>query len=61
MKKIYETPQIVSLLAESDNLLAGSVKGTGVGDGIGYGGVDNDGEKDPASRRSNDSVWEDEF
>lgn len=61
MKKIYETPRVEHILTENDSLLAGSVQATGVGEDIGYGGVDNDGEKDPASRRSNDSVWEDEL
>ena len=27
--------------------------------GIGYGGVDEDGEKDPASRRRRRDVWDD--
>ena len=35
-----------------------SITSTGTDDGIGYGGVDEEGEFDPASRRRCYDVWE---
>ena len=48
MKKIYMVPSIDQVLMEDEvELLYGSVKGS---NGIGYGGVDTEGSKDPDAR-----------
>ena len=48
MKKIYIVPAIDQVLMEDEvELLYGSVKGS---NGIGYGGVDTEGSKDPDAR-----------
>ncbi len=44
MKKTYITPEMEKLDIENMTLLAGSVTGD---NGIGYGGVDEEGEYDP--------------
>ena len=57
MKKIYAHPQAVITDIEAREFLMSS----GVSDperNIDYGGVDAEGEKDPASRRYD--IWEDE-
>lgn len=60
MKKRYMAPE--SLLVETELLTmvctSGGVKGKGTGGDIGYGGVDDEGKKDPAARRYD--VWEDD-
>ncbi len=60
MKKRYMAPE--SLLVETELLTvvctSGGVKGEGSGNDIGYGGVDDEGKKDPAARRYD--VWEEE-
>ena len=60
MKKRYMAPE--SLLVETELLTmvctSGGVKGEGTGSDIGYGGVDDEGKKDPAARRYD--VWEEE-
>lgn len=48
MKKKYIQPSLEVLSEDSSVLLSGSVKSD---NGIGYGGVDTEGEKDPSSRR----------
>ena len=60
MKKIeYQTPEVKVKALFSEQLLQGSVTGTG-GAEIGYGGVD-DGTHDPDSKDviQTHSVWED--
>ena len=48
MKKRYIAPAIDQVLMEDEvELLSGSVTGT---NGIGYGGVDTEGSKDPDAR-----------
>jgi hypothetical protein len=48
MKKTYMVPSIDQVLMEDEvELLYGSVKGS---NGIGYGGVDTEGSKDPDAR-----------
>ena len=60
MKKRYMAPE--SLLVETELLTvvctSGGVKGEGTGSDIGYGGVDDEGKKDPSARRYD--VWEEE-
>lgn len=60
MKKRYMAPE--SLLVETEFLTmvctSGGVKGEGTGSDIGYGGVDDEGKKDPSARRYD--VWEEE-
>ena len=60
MKKRYMAPE--SLLVETELLTmvctSGGVKGKGTGGDIGYGGVDDEGKKDPSVRRYD--VWEEE-
>lgn len=60
MKKRYMAPE--SLLVETELLTmvctSGGVKGEGTGSDIGYGGVDDEGKKDPSVRRYD--VWEEE-
>ena len=57
MKKIYSAPVAEIMSTEMEELLVGSV--TSAEKGIDYGGVDEDGTKDPSSRRQQD-IWEDE-
>ncbi|MBQ8705307.1 MAG: hypothetical protein IJ548_03285 [Paludibacteraceae bacterium] len=57
MNKIYVCPQLTISAVELSHLLMGS----GVSDpekGIDYGGVDEEGQKDPASRRRR--KWDEE-
>lgn len=60
MKKRYMAPE--SLLVETELLTmvctSGGVKGEGTGSDIDYGGVDDEGKKDPAARRYD--VWKDD-
>ena len=61
MKKTYLQPSLVMAETELVTLVCGSqdiTSGSDVND-IGYGGVDEGGTKDPASRRHR-SVWDDE-
>ena len=59
MKKTYIQPftEIVRMVISSIICTSGGVKSN---NGIDYGGVDEDGELDPASRRHRHDVWEDE-
>ena len=61
MKKTYIEPTIMVTNIGTAKLICGSgdVTTSGLNDPIGYGGVDTEGEKDPASRRHND-VWAEE-
>ena len=58
MKKIYISPilTIVSSQTEEDLLQASGVFGPN--QGIGYGGVDDDGSMDPAGKENTFSVWD---
>ena len=59
MKKTYLQPSAEMVIAETSTFICGSQDITGSdGYGITYGGVDNEGGLDPASRRRRD-VWED--
>lgn len=57
MKKYYIQPRVVKERIEAMNLLSGSeVKSN---NGIGFGGVDNNGSADPDAN-SNSDLWSDE-
>ena len=58
MKKTYLQPLTEVVKMETVSFICGSqdVKSN---NGIGYGGVDDDGEKDPSARRRN-NVWDEE-
>lgn len=60
MKKKYETPETMFVVTELPTMVctSGGVVGEGTADDIDYGGVDEDGDKNPASRRQN--AWDDE-
>lgn len=63
MKKTYCEPSIKMLMGLTDNLLTGSLTGDVDGNGgIGYGGVDTGGKKDPEAKEylpdEFHSVWE---
>ena len=61
MKKRYMAPE--SMYVETELLTmvctSGGVRGEGLGVDIGYGGVDDDGSKNPASRQR--GVWDDAY
>lgn len=61
MKKAYIEPSVMVNYIGTAMMICGSDGVTSGGDvkGIDYGGVDEEGTKDPASRRQYD-VWEDE-
>jgi hypothetical protein len=52
MKKPYAPPLLSAAMAELGNMICGSVRST---NGIGYGGIDEDGEKTPSARRND--IW----
>ena len=58
MKKTYLQPLTMVVMMGTQTIVCAS-KGVTSGKGIGYGGVDEDGEKDPSARRRRD-VWDDE-
>ena len=60
MKKRYMAPESLLVETELQTVVctSGGVKGEGSGNDIGYGGVDDEGKKDPAARRSD--VWEED-
>ena len=61
MKKIYLKPSMEVVKTTTAMMICGSeVKSSGTADDIDYGGVDEEGELDPASRRRRRDVWEDE-
>lgn len=61
MKKTYIEPSVMVAYIGTAMMICGSeVKSSGATDDIDYGGVDEDGELDPASRRRRRNVWEDE-
>ena len=57
MKKQYIIPSMSVVRIGSMQMLSGSVKGS---NGIGYGGVDNNGTVDPASRSHKYYDWDDD-
>lgn len=57
MKKIYVRPSISEVILGSTQMLCGSIFST---IGIGYGGVDNNGTSDPASRSHNYNNWDED-
>lgn len=59
MKKTYMKPVIDIDGMEAETIICAS-QGVTSGNGIGYGGVDENGSKDPASRREF-SVWDEEW
>ena len=61
MKKTYIIPLVALHEYEVEKPVAASGVTTHQDDiDIDYGGVDQNGEKDPESRRQNPAVWEDE-
>ena len=56
MKKVYIRPFTVVLATDMEPLMNGS--GVSSNNGIDYGGVDEEGEKDPASNRHR-KTWDD--
>ena len=59
MKKTYIEPSVMVAYIGTTAMICGSQDITS-DKGIDYGGVDEDGELDPASRRRRRDVWEDE-
>ena len=59
MKKTYLQPSMEVVMTMTVTMVCGS-EGVTSDKGIDYGGVDEDGELDPASRRRRRDVWEDE-
>lgn len=58
MKKVYMEPQVVVAEMEMMSVICMS-NGVTSERGIDYGGVDEEGTKEPSARRRND-IWEDE-
>lgn len=58
MKKNYDSPRIEVVLLLSEDIITSSGV-TSEENGIGYGGVDNDGTN-RADGRSRNSIWDDE-
>jgi hypothetical protein len=59
MKKTYQQPSVMVANIRTTIIICGS-KGITSDKGIGYGGVDEEGKADPASRRYHRDVWEDD-
>lgn len=59
MKKTYLQPSMVVVTTMAATIICGS-ESVSSDNGIGYGGVDEEGELEPASRRRRRNVWEDE-
>jgi hypothetical protein len=57
MKKTYMKPSITVESTETSTMICSSQRITS-DNGINYGGVDVEGDKDPASRRQQD-IWDD--
>lgn len=58
MKKTYLQPSTEMVIIGTTTMICGS-QGVTSDKGIDYGGVDEDGTKDPSSRRQQD-IWEEE-
>ncbi len=59
MKKTYIQPLTEVVQMGTMSFICGS-QGVTSNNGIDYGGVDEEGKKDPASRRRRRDVWDDE-
>ena len=59
MKKTYIKPFAATVYVQSTAMICGSKDVTSSNEEINYGGVDEEGTKEPAVRRYHD-VWEDE-
>ena len=59
MKKTYLQPSTEMVIIGTTTMICGS-EGVSSDNGIDYGGVDEEGELEPASRRRRRDVWEDE-
>lgn len=59
MKKTYNIPKTSLMLADVEQMLAGSVLSGSNDINIGYGGVDEDGTLTPDAKESNWDVWSD--
>ena len=59
MKKTYLQPSPEMVIIGTTTMICGS-EGVSSDNGIDYGGVDEEGELEPASRRRRRDVWEDE-
>ncbi len=58
MKKLYSAPTIQSTDIEMQGIIAQS--GVKSNNGLGYGGVDREGTKDPGVKKKN-SLWDEEW
>ena len=58
MKKTYLQPSAEMDSIGTESMICNSVTSD---NGIGYGGVDEDGTKEPASRRYRNNVWEEQY
>ena len=60
MKKTYYQPSVMMEDIEPEMIICGSqdITSTGDVDGIEYGGADEDGKLDPASRQLRRDVWD---
>lgn len=59
MKKNYIQPSVLTAEVELSTMICRS-KGVRSNQDIDYGGIDEDGGKDPASRQKAQNIWEDE-
>ena len=59
MKKTYIEPYMQMVFTATQSMICLSNGGVTSGNGIGYGGVDEEGKEEPAARRHND-MWDDE-
>lgn len=55
-RKAYIQPCMEELQAQAEQMLAASVTGN---NGIGYGGIDNDGSVQPETKECDWNMWED--
>lgn len=55
-KNAYIKPCIEKMQAQAEQMLAASVTGN---NGIGYGGIDNDGSVQPETKECDWEMWED--
>lgn len=59
MKKTYIIPETFSVRMQGEQVIAAS--GVTSDNGIGYGGTDEKGEKDPEVKRNYYNVWDDDW
>ena len=60
MKKTYLKPSTEMVITGTISMICGSRSITSNNEEINYGGVDENGELDPASRRRSPDIWEEE-